>query len=70
MRRWTSRWRRLFGPFRGPFFDAYRSVRPLDPEFFRIRRHVYSVYPLLVHVALVGEPYVAQLDSLLRKLGA
>lgn len=60
----------LFGPFRGPFFDAYRSVRPLDPEFFRIRRHVYSVYPLLVHVALVGEPYVAQLDSLLRKLGA
>jgi fructosamine-3-kinase len=59
----------LFGPFREPFFAAYRSVRALDEDFFRVRRDVYSVYPLLMHVALVGEPYVAQLAGVLRKLG-
>lgn len=58
----------LFGPFGKPFFDAYRSVRPLDPEFFTVRRDVYTLYPLLMHVRLVGAPYVAQLDGVMRKL--
>lgn len=59
----------LFGPFGKPFYDAYRAVRPLDAEFFRVRRDVYTLYPLLMHVRLVGAPYVAQLDGVMRKLG-
>ncbi len=59
----------LFGPFGAPFFDAYRAVRPLDDGFFAVRRDVYALYPLLMHVALVGPPYVAQLDGVMRKLG-
>lgn len=58
----------LFGPFGRPFFEAYRSVRPLDDDFFAVRRDVYTLYPLLMHVRLVGAPYTAQLDGVMRKL--
>jgi len=59
----------LFGPFGEPFFAAYERVRPIDNGFFGVRRHVYALYPLLMHVRLVGPPYVAQLDEVMRKLG-
>ncbi len=59
----------LFGTFRAPFFDRYRELRPLAPEFFEVRRDIYNLYPLLVHVRLFGAGYAGRIDAILRRLG-
>ena len=62
----------LFSTFGPPFFERYRELRPIPPGFDdgpRPRRDVYNLYPLLVHVALFGGHYPADLDSTLRRLG-
>jgi fructosamine-3-kinase len=35
----------------------------------RERRHLYNLYPLLVHVRLFGGGYVASVDRILRQFG-
>ncbi len=59
----------LFGTFTDEFFEAYASTRPLRPGFFEVRREVYNLYPLLVHVRLFGGGYLAQVDATLRRFG-
>lgn len=62
----------LFGTFGAPFFERYREIRPIPPGFDdgpRPRRDVYNLYPLLVHAALFGPSYGADVDSTLRRLG-
>lgn len=60
----------LFSTFGREFFDRYAAVHaPIDPEFWSMRKHLYNVYPLLVHVRLFGGSYVAQLASCLDMLG-
>ena len=49
----------LFGGFGGAFYEAYEAVRPLQAGYAECRRHVYQLYPLLVHVNLFGGSYVA-----------
>ena len=48
---------RLFGGFAAPFYDAYDSVWPLQPDHER-RLPAYQLYPLLVHARLFGGGYV------------
>ncbi|MGQ9370916.1 fructosamine kinase family protein [Azospirillum sp. ST 5-10] len=48
----------LFGTFGAPFFRRYGEIRPLRPGFFEVRRDLYNLYPLLVHVRLFGGSYV------------
>jgi fructosamine-3-kinase len=60
----------LFGTFGGAFFDRYGEIRPLRPGFFEIRRDLYNLYPLLVHVRLFGGSYVAGVARILDRLGA
>jgi fructosamine-3-kinase len=60
----------MFSTFGGPFFERYAEVgTPIDDASWRARRHVYVLYPLLVHVRLFGGGYVGQLDHALDMLG-
>lgn len=58
----------LFGTFGRAFFDRYNEHRPLRPGFFEIRRDLYNLYPLLVHVRLFGGGYVGQVSGILQRL--
>ncbi len=59
----------LFGTFGEAFFRRYDEIRPLRPGFFEVRRDLYTLYPLLVHVRLFGGSYVAGVDRTLTRLG-
>ena len=60
----------LFNSLGDPFFARYGEIRPLAPAFMRERRHLYNLYPLLVHVRLFGGGYVSSVDQTLRQFGA
>lgn len=59
----------LFGTFSQPFFERYNELNPIAPGFMEVRRDIYNLYPLLVHVRLFGGSYVASVDSVLRRFG-
>jgi fructosamine-3-kinase len=59
----------LFGTFGDPFFQHYHEIRPIKPGFMDSRRHIYNLYPLLVHVRLFGGSYVSSVDQTLRRFG-
>jgi fructosamine-3-kinase len=56
----------LFGGFPASFLLAYEEVWPLGPGYLRVRRPLYQLYYLLVHVNLFGGGYVG---SALRAAG-
>jgi len=58
----------LFSCFGSAFLEAYQHRRPIRPGFSD-RRPILNLFPLLVHVRLVGGGYVAQVDSTLRGAG-
>ena len=47
------------------FWDAYTAVRPIDAGFQRVRRHVYALYPLLMHVYYFGDRFLPKLSETL-----
>jgi len=49
----------LFGGFGRDFFEAYEATWPLRPGYRPVRRAVYQLYYLLVHVNLFGGSYAA-----------
>ena len=59
----------LFGTFADAFFARYGELRPIRAGFFEVRRDLYNLYPLLVHVRLIGGGYAMRVDSVLDKLG-
>lgn len=59
----------LFNCFGPAFWQRYHELRPIDPAFGEVRRDVYNLYPLLVHVRLFDGGYLAQLEGLLTRLG-
>lgn len=59
----------LFWTFGEPFFQRYAELRPIRPGFFEVRRDIYNLYPLLVHVRLFGGGYVTSVDRILKRLG-
>lgn len=59
----------LFGTFGEPFFARYQELRSLPPGFFEERRHIYNLYPLLVHVRLFGGTYVSSVEATLSRFG-
>ena len=56
----------LFGGFDARFHAAYREARPLADGYGAVRRPIYQLYYLLVHVNLLGGGYVAQTEAVLR----
>ncbi|MFA9462033.1 fructosamine kinase family protein [Thiohalorhabdus methylotrophus] len=59
----------MFHTFSDRFYDRYHEQRPIDPEFFEVRRPLYNLYPLLVHVRLFGGGYRASVDRTLKRFG-
>lgn len=59
----------MFNTFGRRFFDRYRERRGLDPAFFDIRRDLYLIYPLLVHVRYWDRSYAGPINDTLRRLG-
>lgn len=58
----------LFGTFGDSFFARYAEHRPLAPGFFELRRDLYNLYPLLVHVRLFGGGYVGRVARIVERL--
>ena len=58
----------LFGGFDREFYDTYESLRPLRPGYRELRRGIYQLYYLLVHVNLFGDGYVARTGATLRSV--
>lgn len=59
----------LFNTFGQSFFDAYGDIRPIEPDFFDCRLHIWNLWPLLVHVKLFGGGYLASVQATLTKFG-
>lgn len=47
------------------FWDAYTGARPLDEGYREVRRHVYALYPLLMHVYYFGDRFLPKLRETL-----
>ncbi len=60
----------LFNSFGPHFFERYGELRDIRPGFFEERRHLYALYPLLIHVYYFGGGYVGSVDATLRRFGA
>ena len=58
----------LFGGFPGGFAEAYDEAWPLADGYRSVRRHLYQLYPLLVHVNLFGGGYVGRTRSALERV--
>lgn len=59
----------LFGGFGQGFHDAYRESWPLAPGYEPVRRAVYQLYYLLVHVNLFGSGYVGRTRHAISEAG-
>ena len=57
----------LFGTFSQAFFKRYVELRPMRDGFFEVRRDLYNLYPLLVHVRLFGGSYVGSVQGIVRR---
>ena len=60
----------LFNSFGPRFFERYGELRDIRVGFFEERRHLYALYPLLIHAYYFGGGYVSSVDSTLRRFGA
>ena len=57
----------LFNGVGEEFFAVYTSYIPIEEEFFTTRRHIYNLYPLLIHLTLFGEKYLEPLRETLAR---
>lgn len=58
----------LFSTFGDAFFQRYAEHRAIAAGFCELRRHVYNLYPLLVHAVLFGQGYGDSVDRTLVRL--
>lgn len=58
----------LFSTFGQAFFDQYNELHPIAPGFFELRRNIYNLYPLLVHVRLFGSSYLTSVERTIGSL--
>lgn len=56
----------LFGGFSAAFYEAYKQAFPLQPGFSS-RKHIYNLYPLLVHTNLFGASYARRVQSIVNR---
>ncbi|MHA1567502.1 MAG: fructosamine kinase family protein [Alphaproteobacteria bacterium] len=59
----------LFDSLGAAFFDRYQQHRSLSPGFIEVKRDLYNLYPLLVHVRLFAGHYPAAVDRILDRFG-
>ncbi len=58
----------LFSTFDEAFYARYDELRGIGDGFWEVRKDLYNVYPLLVHVWHFGGGYVGQVRGVLRRL--
>ncbi len=58
----------LFRTITPAFLRAYQQTRRLDPDYHRLRKWVYQLYPLINHIRLFGREYVPPLEQTLHQL--
>ena len=51
------------------FYRRYQDLRPIAPGFFEERRHIYNLYPLLVHARVFGRHYPTEVARTLDRFG-
>ncbi len=59
----------LFHTFGEAFFRRYDELHGIRPGFWQTRRHLYNLYPLLVHVRLFGGGYIRSVQHILTQFG-
>jgi len=59
----------MFRTFTDHFYRRYHEQRPIDPDFWEVRRPLYNLYPLLVHVRLFGGGYRSSVAHTLGRFG-
>ncbi len=59
----------LFDGIGEEFFQAYKEIMPIESEFYEVRRHIYNLYPLLVHLIIFGAKYIQTLENSLARFG-
>jgi fructosamine-3-kinase len=59
----------LFNSFGDVFLRRYAEIRGIDRAFFDMRRDLYNLYPLLVHVYFFGGGYLGSVRSTLGRFG-
>ena len=59
----------LFGGTGEACFSAYAETIPIDDDFYATRRHLYNLYPLLIHLTLFGDKYLPPLHEALARFG-
>lgn len=59
----------VWSSFGERFFRRYHEILPLADGFHEERRHLYNLYPLLVHARLFGGGYAGAVSETLRRLG-
>lgn len=56
----------LFGGFSGKFYEAYKSIGLLQPNYVD-RRDLYNLYHLLNHLNMFGKSYLSAVKSVIKK---
>jgi len=59
----------LFDGLGQEFFGVYHEILPIDRGFYETRRHIYNLYPLLVHLVIFGAKYIQPLENSLARFG-
>lgn len=60
----------LFNTSTSAFTKAYQHERKLPPDYHRVRKPIYQLYPLINDVTLHGDQYIKPLLAQLEKLSA
>ncbi len=60
----------LFRTITPAFLRAYQQTRRLDPEYHRVRKHIYQLYELLNHLNAFGPEYLKPLLEMVEKVAA
>lgn len=60
----------MFGTFSKRFFECYNEISPLRAGFWEVRKDLYNLYPLLVHVRLFGRSYAESVQRTVQRLAA
>jgi len=58
----------LFTTFGDAFYKRYNEIRPIADGFWEIRKDLYNLFPLLVHVRLFGGGYLGSVRRILSRL--
>jgi fructosamine-3-kinase len=57
----------LFSGTGDEFFRAYAAHIPIEDEFYTTRRHLYNLYPLLIHLIIFGAKYLPPINETIAK---